>query len=197
MLPERQSRLESQLFCDMSKIGEPVALGGDERPVWKVGERVALPQVERALDQPRRAAIVAGRECGASLRDFAFEQGPIDLIRIGAEQIAGSVSDDPIAPDDTAEVMNVHLQGGLRAPGRVVLPETVDRLLTRDDLVRVQQQQRQQEPLLRTAKPGSPSLEPHLETSEQAENDRHGSPSLHRRGRDRLCARCAVSGGGW
>jgi hypothetical protein len=28
----------------------------------------------------------------------------------------------------------------------------------------------------------------HLETSEQAESDRHGPPSLHRRWRDWLCA---------
>ena len=71
--------------------------------------------------------------------------------------------------------MNVDLQGALGAAGRVVLPEAVDGRLARDDLVRVQEQQREQEPLLRTAQLGCPALELYLERSEQAERDLHGS----------------------
>ena len=65
---------------------------------------------------------------------------------------AGPAGDDPRqAPQHLAQPGDVYLQGVLRARGRMIAPQPVDQSIPGDRLVRGEQEDRQQRPLLQAA----------------------------------------------
>jgi hypothetical protein len=80
--------------------------------------------------------------------------------RPGHQQLAGS----PLRPlgQQAPQPQDVVLQGGAGAWRRGLVPQVVDQLLGRHDLVGVQQQGRQQRPLQGRADRHRPAVGPHL-----------------------------------
>ena len=93
----------------------------------------------------------------------------VDLVRIGAEQVAAGLRDDAVAAEGLAQLRDVHLQrlaGGRR---RRVLPKRVDQALARDGAVRLEQEQREQRALLVAAELEHSPVVDNLEPAEEAE----------------------------
>ena len=171
VVTERKPGLVSELFGDEPQLREPLPLGADEPDEREAGERFPAPELEREVDGGLRASIVAGCECGPAFGEPPLEDERVDLVRVGSKEIARPARDDPVGAEETAEVVDVDLERRLRAVRRVVFPERVDGRLAGDDVVCVQDEQRQQEPLLGCAEVAGVAFDPCLEGPEHAKDD--------------------------
>ena len=173
-IPTRvQILLDPLLEAGEVEILQTRDLGLGETAVGEVGERRAPPEGERLR---RPAALL---QLAKALQ--------IELVPHDAQQIAGRPRLQPLLADQLAQPRDVHLKSlrcGLR---RVVLPEGVDQPIPRDDVVRVEEQHREQGALLGTAEIDGLPIGMHLQRAEDPEL--HSPPGLCRRESATLAAR--------
>ena len=135
-----------------------------ERAVAPVVEICGDPRLERrqtALLQARRLRLGEGlvrdvrerrpapereRLGGRSLRDEPLEPLDVQLPLLHAQQIAGRARDDAVGAESLSQCVHVHLQRARAARRRLLAPDAVQQTVHGDDLVRVQQEQREQRP---------------------------------------------------
>ena len=109
---------------------EPRRLRLRERLEGEVGERLPPPERERAV----RVAV----------GDQAREAVDVELVGVDADDVARRPGDDPVGADRPAERVHVHLERARRARRRLLAPDPVDQAVGRDDVVRVEQELREQ-----------------------------------------------------
>ena len=153
MAAEREPRIDVVLDG-----GDPQLLQAADRLLGEalvahVGQRRPAPQRERLGEGVRRVLGVAG---AAPLRDELLEAPHVELVGRHARDVPGSLGDDqsrrrPVGLDRLAQLGHVALQRGRRRRRRRLAPDEVDQPLTRDDVVGVQQEDRQHASLARTA----------------------------------------------
>ncbi len=110
--------------------------------------------------------------------DQQFELLEVERARLDADQVARSLRDDRVAAERLPQLAHVDLE---RRRGRVrrrAVPELVDQPIARDDPVRVQQQQREQCPLLRAAESHQLAVLRRFERAEDPKLDARGAPSF-------------------
>ena len=89
----------------------------------------------------------------------AFEHPDVELIRLHSQRVSGSLAPYPVVPEQLAQPVNIRVERGGRAARRGFAPECIDQPVTSDDLVRVQQHNREERPLLAAAqRDGAPPL---------------------------------------
>src|SRR5438034_7569243 len=94
------------------------------------------------------------------------------LFRSEAEQVSRRRRlERPLRLEQLPELRDVDLERLCRGRRRPLAPEPVDQALARERLVRMQQEERQERPLLRAAHPQRAAFAKHLQRSEQ--------PKLH------------------
>ena len=86
----------------------------------------------------------AGLEVPSPLLDQVLELSGVDRVWVDPEQIARRLPDDRVRRQQLAELRDVDLERVGRGLGRVAGPELLDQCVCRDDLVPVQEQQREQ-----------------------------------------------------
>jgi hypothetical protein len=150
--------------------GEPQALeAGDLRSrevlVREVCERRPAPHRER-LAQPSRRAL---RGRFARLGNDPLEARPVELVRLDAQQVAGLARDESPLAELFAQARDVDLNAFRRRARRLFRPKLVDQPRHRDDLVRVQEEDRQQRPLLPRPEVQRVPLLDHLQRAEEPE----------------------------
>ena len=131
--------------------------------VAKIRERLAAPQRERLpqrLGGLRRIAPI--HTCHQ-----LFEAHVVELLRVNLDDVAGSTSDDGVPTECLAQLGDVDLKRCSRGFRWRRVPELVDQAIAWDDPVCVQQQEREQRPLLRAAER---NVLPAVENLERAEN---------------------------
>ena len=139
------------------------ALG--ERLVGEVGQRRPSPQRERLAQRLGREPRVGVSGLGQQ----RLEPCEIDLGRVGLQHVPGLARDDPVLAELAAQAGDVHMDAlGDRGRWRLA-PQVVDQALGRDDLARVQQEQREQRALLRSAEHQRASVLDHLERAKEPE----------------------------
>ena len=109
---------------------EPRRLSLRERLEGEVGKCLPTPELERAV------RVTVG--------DQAREAVDVELVRVDADDVARRPGDDPVGADRPAERMHVHLERARRARGWLLAPDPVDQAVGRDDVVRVEQELREQ-----------------------------------------------------
>ena len=135
---------------------EPRRLRLRERLKGEVGERLSAPERERAV----RVAV----------GDQACEAVDVELVGVDADDVARRPGDDPVRPDPPPERVHVHLERARRACRRLFAPDPVDQAVGRDDVVRVEQELREQGARPRPAKRDRRTVvSDHLDRPEQAE----------------------------
>ena len=152
-------RNEAELFeaCDLG-LGEPL------RP--KVGERFSAPQ--RACPLPGDASL------RGALRSRLPDEG-LDLVDVvlavgDLQQVSGCLRLESRRDEQSAQVRDMHLQRLRGGVGDVLFPKCVDQRVGRDDAVRVQQQHREQRPLLRAADVDRPPSVVQLERPQESKS---------------------------
>ena len=116
-----------------------------ERLVPELGQRLPAPERERLTQAGRPLVRIVAL---ARLRDERLEPGHVELVRGDLQQITGRARPDPIGADQLAQGGDVSVQRGLRGSGRLLSPERLDQLRAGHDLLAMQEQHREQCPLL-------------------------------------------------
>ena len=177
VLPERVLGVDARLQRRQAHLLQACDLALRERLVLQVGERRPPPQRQRLAQHPRRRR----RRGRARLLDERFEALQVQLPRLDVKHVTRCPGHDDVGAERAAEMRDVHLQrlaGGLR---RSVAPQLVDEPLGRDHLVAVQEEKRQQRPLLRRLDGNRAACADDLQRAKYPEF--HPAPNLHKRAR--------------
>ena len=169
----RELRLHPRLERAQPQLLQPLRLGAAERQVEQVGPRRAAPQRERLR------GMLAGQR---------LELGHVELARLHAQGVAPRGPGQPVVAEQLAQPVDVRverLRGARRQPLR---PQRLEQLAAGHDAVRVQQQQRQQRPLLATPQRQRTVVRGHLERPEHGKP--HGTIKPVRERRCEVFARC-------
>ena len=169
VVTEGQPCLVAQLVGNQPKLAEPLPLDCDEPNERETRQGLSLPELECSVECAFRARRIARSQRRPAFGEALLEDERVDLARFRAQQIPGAAGGDPVSTEDAAQVVDVDLKCRLRAARRVVVPEAVDRRLARDHPVGAQEQDRQQEALLRSARLDGLALLMRFQRPEHAE----------------------------
>jgi hypothetical protein len=101
----------------------------------------------------------------------------VDVLRIDLEDVAAApCHDELVRLEGLAEPRHLDVEAVRRCSRRSLRPERLDELVARDDLVRAEQEQREQRPGLRAAYRHGAAVPERFDRSQEAEL--HGPPSL-------------------
>jgi hypothetical protein len=161
--PIRQ-RLQAQLI-------QASDLGPGERRKGKVGQRRPTPQPERLPEMRGRGRGRARGQRRPARVEVAPNAVEIQSAGLDLQQIAGRPGDEHVASEHLAQRRHIHLHKLGRRRRRSLAPELVDDPVAGHDLVRVEQQQREQCPLLRRPELDLRTVDHRLERAENPELD--------------------------
>jgi hypothetical protein len=138
---EFEAGLDPPLDRGQAKLFELPDRGLRKRLVGDLGERRSAPEAERVAQECRRSRRL--RRC--RLLDELLEAVHVELASPHLEQVAGRPRYDTRSrrPERLAKMRDAHVEGGRARGRRLVGPEGVDEAIGRDDLVRVQEQNRE------------------------------------------------------
>jgi hypothetical protein len=157
--------VETLLQRRQTRLLQAGDLGLRERLVGQVGKRCSTPHRERLGQQPRR-----GQRLGfTGLGDEPLEAREVELGRIDPQDIARGARHQPVVAELLAQPRDVFLDALGDRRRRRRPPQLVDQPLRRDYLVGVQQQHRQQRPLLAPAQRQPAIVLDHLQRAEKPE----------------------------
>ena len=147
LMPEGQVRLDPQFERSHPQLLETRALVPRER-LRELGQRASAPEREGVAQQRSRLLGLALRERPASAGDRAFEASEVDLVVCRLEQVARSTRQESPFRKCLAQLRDVDLHHLLCRFRHLLTPQGVHELLASDGAVGLQQQDRQQRPLL-------------------------------------------------
>ena len=124
---------------------QPAGLGARERGVDAV-QRGPAPERERVSEQPRGRARVPASERLPALRRELLEPLEVELARLDPQAVAGPVRLDPVAAEQLAQPVHLHLERVRRLVRWRLAPERVHETIARDRPVGVQRQAGEQRP---------------------------------------------------
>ena len=173
---KREIRLDPLLQGFDAKLLEPCDLGLRPGLVGELGQRLSSPERERLPQHPVRLR----RGGSPRVRDELLEPEQVERPRIGTKLVRRGGGPDHVAAERPAELRDVLLQDLRRGGGRSSAPQIVDQAVTRHELVRVEEQDREERPLLRRIQGNDAALGDRLEWPEDAEFHREDpAPKLH------------------
>jgi hypothetical protein len=161
--------LDSKLQCGEPEVVE--ARGRDVRERFSLNacEHGAAPERERLAKEARSFLRSPRVQRLATEVDHALEHERVDPCAVDAEEVPVLASLQQSVAELAAESRDVHLQGLPRGPRRAGAPELVHETVGRNDLVRVEDEQREQVRRLRPARIDRGPVDEHLEWTEDAE----------------------------
>jgi hypothetical protein len=153
---QRELGLDAFLDRGEAKLLEPPHVGLGPRLVGEVRQRRAPPERQGLAQLGDRPFP---RTAGARLLALfhqVLEAEDVELLRLDPQGVAGRTGDQdarrgsagPLRLQRLAKLGHVHLQGVARGFGGGFRPQEIDQAVAGHDLVVVEQQQRQQRPLL-------------------------------------------------
>lgn len=134
--------LQAQLF-------EPGDEPADDPALPHSAERRATPLGESRLEAGHGLRVFLAPDEVPPFTEEPLEDMEVQLVGAEVQQVAGGSSDNgavsrPAAPQEIAQLRNVHMQGGGGAAGRIIDPQLVHQLIHRQHLPRPDQQRGQQ-----------------------------------------------------
>jgi hypothetical protein len=123
-----------------SRLLQTADLVAGERLEGEVLERRPPPERQRGAELLGSLARL-GPTC---LRGEPLKARQVELLRVDAQRVSGGLGDDQLRTDRLSKPGDVVLQGSAGGLRRGRPPDLVDQPVGRDDLVRVQQQIREQ-----------------------------------------------------
>src|SRR5207247_535818 len=104
--------------------------------------------------------------------DEPLEPRKVDLLRGDLKRVARPAGEEPLTPEQLAQLGDIDVNCRRRRRWGVLAPERVDEPVDRHGAIRVEEQHGEQGALLRTTESDGTSVAAHLERSE--------NPELHR-----------------
>ncbi len=196
--PELEVRLDPLLQAGEARFLEAGDLALGPLLIGEVGERRPAPQGECLAERRRRAGGVTGRERRASGGRQLLKAVEVELPGRQVQEVTGRAGLDragtgAVGRHGPAQLGDVHLHGLACGRRGRLPPELGDQPLGRDDLVRAQQQERQQGPLAEPSERDGPIAVEDLERPQDPECRGHESAAnVPRRARIRVAVRGAV-----
>ena len=170
VLPEREFGLDPLLDRDEPQVLEAIDLGPRERLVGEVGQGAAAPEPERGPERLERLPGLAGRVRSTALLQEPLESMDVDLLRCDPQHVApGPGQEQLLRVEALTQPGDLDVEVVARGAGRPVGPQLVDHPVARDHLVGVQEQERDQRPLLRSPERNRPAVPNSFERPEQQE----------------------------
>ena len=164
-------RLEPQLF-------QPGDLGGERGLVREVGQRAASPEPERLGQDPTRGLGLMA--VGTGLAEHVLEEESIHLAAFRPQAVAGGARLDRVARERGTDPRDVHSERGPGILREIIPPERIDQALRRDDLVRLEYEVGEHDPLLRASERDRAVLPGDLERPQDGEAHRATVPLARR-----------------
>ena len=96
--------------------------------------------------------MVVSVGCTPSAPDQPLELIDVELARFHPEHVAASLAEQPAVTKQLPQPVNVGIERLSGTAGRALAPKRLEQLVSGDDVVCVQQQHRQQDPLLAPSK---------------------------------------------
>jgi hypothetical protein len=146
-------RLDPRFERRQSQFLQPLDLDTSKGLECQVCQRRAMPEGKSLLERDKRGCRLALREFRAPTREQDFEHADVYLLRLQPEQIATRPGQKrrvglAVCAQRLAKSRNVDLEVVRRTRRCTAAPQVVDQLVTRNELVRMQQQDGQKRPLL-------------------------------------------------
>ena len=141
-------RLDARLHCPKPKLVKPPRLNAGQRLVEQVDPRRPTPQRERLAQRRPSSGVIARLGCPIGGPDQLLEPIDVELARLDREQVAAGLAEQPARAELLSQPVDVGIERFGDAWRRVLSPQRLDQFTSRNDLVCVQQQHRQQRPLL-------------------------------------------------
>ena len=194
---QREVGVDAVLDGAQPQLVQPGGLGPGERRVRHVGERRALPQLQRAAQHRGGLLGIVAVERGPPLLGQPDELLRVDAAGLDRQLVAARRRDQDrsrrparaVRFERAPEVGDEDLHRG-RCPGRRVLrPQVVHDLVQRHHPAGPHQERRQRRPLLAAAQLHPLAVAPRLDLAEQPELDQRPGRGVivHRGGRGGLC----------
>src|SRR5215469_3553887 len=142
-----------------------------EQLVTNAGQGGAAPQRQRRAKVRRGPLWLARRERAAALPGETLKIVHVNAVVGGSQQVGAGPGQHHLTtgggPQRLPQSRNVHLQGVLRARGRMLSPQPLSQAIPGHRLVRVKKQDREQRPLLAAADVQEPAVNARLYRPEQ------------------------------
>jgi hypothetical protein len=149
---ECEVRLDPILLGDDPALLQSLGLTFGEGLERDVGERGASPFDEGLAKLHRRTRRIVGVERPPSLLGKPLEPGGVERAGFESKPISGALRREDVADagssQDLPELRDVDLQRVLRRRRNPLAPQAVDELVDRDDLVQMDDEDREQRALL-------------------------------------------------
>ena len=171
--PQRQSALEQRFSCAEPELVQTECVAECRKVAIQLRPRRTTAQTERLLESRRRGAGLT-RLGGLARSSYQLlEFVDIKLTRLDPQHVAAILARDPIVAQQLAQPVDVRVQGLPRARRWPIPPGGFHQLISFDDAIGVQQQQRQQPPLLAPSeRERVPVARDHLERPQHQEAHR-------------------------
>ena len=169
--PERQVGLDAIRDRLQAQLLEPLGRRLCERDEREVGQGRPAPQRQGGAERLRRPGGRARGKRRVALVDVALEAVEVARVGLDLQHVAGRAGDEHAGHEHLAQGGHVDLDELGRGGRRPLAPQLVHDPVARDDLVRAQQQQRQQRALLGRAEQDGHTVDRRLERPQQ--------PKLH------------------
>ncbi len=166
MPTECELGLDPVLRGRRAQLLEPRRRGARKRRVAEVGKGAPPPELGRVPELLRRLRRHTTGEVRPSVLDHALEPLGIQLLWLDAEQVARAAGDEQARLQELSQLRDAVLDNLRRRRRRIALPQLVDEAVARDDLVRVQEEDRQQLSLTRAPQRYLPPSRADLERTE-------------------------------
>jgi hypothetical protein len=142
---EGELRLDPLFSCQEAQLLEPVDLDAGELLVGDVGQRRAAPESQRTVECEECSGVFASGVPAPALAEESLEPKRVDLLGLALEDIAAaSRVQRLVRRKGLAQPRDLDVEAVSGGPGRSIGPERVDEPVSRDDFVRVEEQEGQE-----------------------------------------------------
>ena len=167
---EQRLHFDPSLDHLQALLGKPWYFGELEPLRRDIGQRSTSPEREGLRQQPGLGSEISLLAGPPAAEYEVFEPMEVDRLRGHLDQVAVRRGPDQlVAADALAESHHVLVNGCPRSSDRFLAPEPVDQLIDGDGPVGLQQQGREDHPVLAGPERDESALGAHLERSEQSE----------------------------
>ena len=161
-LPELELGIDALLDDRQPQLVQPAGLSSKGRLMCEVAQSRAVPEAERRSES---FFTLASRERPSRL-DEMLEPPNVDRLRPSAKHVAPRLRDDDVLPQVLAEPRNMAVQGGWCIYGLLLAPEVLDQPVAANDLVGLEDEEREHGAPLRAPHLDDPAVAPNFEWPE-------------------------------